>query len=97
MSWLIEDRFGEVHEIGEDERALIVGPNESYSRNWLLDQHLPPFGGQFTVPQSNQVIGTGTWRVVVWLSGWEANPNAQAIEAVAQKVIKLRGAREIWA
>lgn len=94
MTWLIEDRKAELHEILEDERVLVIGPNESYSRNWLLDSHLPHFGNQFTVPTQWYTITGGNWAVVVWLEGWEFNEIAGGIRLAVSKLTKVQ--REIF-
>lgn len=81
MSWLVEDRKGEVHEIDEDERVLVIGRDENYSRNWLLDAGLPPFGTMFTVPSGwRAIMRKGNWAVLIWLEGWEFSSEAEAIK-----------------
>lgn len=80
MTWLIEDRQGEIHEVGDDERVLVIAINENASRNWLLENDLPPFGRQFTCTNDWRFISGGNWRFVLWLEGYQLNPEAADFE-----------------
>lgn len=94
MTWLVEDRKGEIHELLEDERVLIVGPNENYSRNWLLTNQLPHYGHQFTVPQHWYTVAGGNWSVVIWLEGWEFSEEADHFKRLVPNLAKVQ--REIF-
>lgn len=90
MTWLIEDRKGELHEVLEDERTLVIGPNENYARNWLLENHLPLFGSQFTVPTEWHCFSGGNWAVVVWLEGCEFHQHIDGFKLAVSKLPKVR-------
>lgn len=94
MTWLVEDNKGELHEILEDERVLVIGPNENYCRNWLLESHLPVFGSQFTVPLQWYNVADGNWAVIVYLDGWEFHQQAGEFKRAIARLKKLE--REIF-
>lgn len=95
MSWLVEDRKGEVHEIAADERVLIIALNENTARNWLLENNLPPFGSQFTCADDWRFISGGNWRVVLWLEGRQFNPEIANFERSVGYLKKKLGANRV--
>lgn len=74
MTWLIEDRAGELHEVLEDERVLVLARDQECGRTWLREEGLPPFGRQFVVSPSPRALEGGRWPVVVELDCFRENP-----------------------
>lgn len=90
MTWLIEDEAGDVHEILEDERVLVLAQNSYCAQAWLREEGLPPYGRQFVVSPSPRALGGGRWPVIVEVSCFYRNRDAFAIErALAHTVGRM--------
>lgn len=85
MTWLIEDRHGEIHEILEDERVLVLARNQWCARNWLQDNHLPAYGRQFTVAPSARALEGGRWPVILLLDCFHDRPDAAQIKSMLDR------------
>lgn len=88
MTWLITDRNGELHEVLEDERILVLCGNQREAHDWLREVGIPPYGRHLTlVSQYNDlVVRGGRWDVYVFLPGY-SGANAHSQEHVAQVLL----------
>lgn len=72
MTWLIEDKSGEFHEVLEDERILVLAGNQVEAHHWLREQGIPPYGRHLTIVSEHnpRILDGGRWDVYVYLPGY---------------------------
>ena len=77
MTWLITDRAGDLHEVLEDERILVLCENQAEAHHWLRDQGIPPYGRHVSIVSGHnpRILDGGRWDVYVFLPGYLGAPS----------------------
>lgn len=95
MSWLITDRNGELHEVLEDERILVLAGRQTEAHEWLRETGIPPYGRHVTIVSTHneRVLDGGRWDVYVFLPGYLGG-SAPTRDRIAQVLLRNDAKRQ---
>lgn len=88
---LIEGLDGEVHEIGDDERALVLAKGPECAHDWFRRNGIPPFGRQFTINPTPRQLQGGRWPVIIKFTCFPSHPESFEIQRIVERnVLKMQ-------
>lgn len=94
-TFLLEDRYGELHEVSQNDRVLVLGGSERETHDWVRAQGQLPYGRQWVlVPRHGPRLLEGArFDVIVTLPSFDLHPQYStvlcAVQRIAAKMVRL--------